>query len=258
VFVGVNGTRLYYTDTGGEIPLIGIHGGMGIDGGTLRVPPILDLANVGVRVIIPDQRGHGQSVSDDQNAFTHAQWVEDIRELAARLNLQQFALLGHSYGGFLALEFAIRWPELLTHLILIGTSAGPRTVQVTNHGSDDALRAHFGERWPGFFVGTDKHWALFETLHFSAGPYNISLERELPRYDVRARVGAVIAPTILVVGAGDWYLPDMEWLARNLPSASLCVIPDAGHLVFLERPQEFTRVVAQFLTGPLRMPASAG
>ena len=127
MFVEVNGTRLYYTDTGGDIPLIGIHGGMGIDGGTLRVPPMLTLADHGVRVVIPDQRGHGQSTSKDVNALSHAQWIDDIRELAARLDLEAIALLGHSYGGFLALEFATRWLNRSTHLILVGTSAGPRT-----------------------------------------------------------------------------------------------------------------------------------
>src|SRR5689334_6935799 len=101
---------------------------MGIDGGTLRVPPILALADHGVRVIVPDQRGHGRSSADEINKLSHATWVADLRALADELSLQRFALLGHSYGGFLALEFASRWPDRLTHLILVGTSAGPRKV----------------------------------------------------------------------------------------------------------------------------------
>jgi hypothetical protein len=100
VFAGFSGNRLYCTDTIGEIPLIGIHGGMGIDGGTLRVQPILGLADYGVRVIIPDERGHGQSASDDQNALTHSQWIEDLRDLAAELNLGRFALLGLRTAAF--------------------------------------------------------------------------------------------------------------------------------------------------------------
>jgi pimeloyl-ACP methyl ester carboxylesterase len=54
-------SRLAYSDVGGGVPLVCLHGGMGIDGNTLRVPGILDLADHGVRVVIPDQRGHGQS-----------------------------------------------------------------------------------------------------------------------------------------------------------------------------------------------------
>jgi proline iminopeptidase len=248
VFVEVNGTRLYYTDTGGDIPLIGIHGGMGIDGGTLRVPPMLTLADHGVRVIIPDQRGHGQSTSKDVNALSHAQWIDDIRDLAARLNLERFALFGHSYGGFLALEFATRWPELLTHLILVGTSAGPRNVQAPPVSSDAALKALFAERWPRFFARGDKHWELLEAVRFDADAYNAAYQRELPRYDVRSQIAAVTVPALLIVGADDWYLPEMEWLAHHLPSASLFVIPDGGHFVFLEEPDEFTRIVAEFLT----------
>jgi proline iminopeptidase len=248
VFADLDGTRLYYTDTGGDIALLGIHGGMGIDGGTLRVQPILALADYGIRVIIPDQRGHGRSLAGDVNALSHTQWTEDVRKLAVRLGLSRFALLGHSYGGFLALEFATRWPELLTHLILIGTSAGPRQVAAAHIDSDADLKAHFRERWSEFFVGTNKHWEVFQELHFSVDAYNAAFQRELPKYDVRDRIGAIAAPTLLLSGEADWYLPEMHWLAQHLPSGSLCIIPGAGHFMFLEKPGEFTRMVAEFLT----------
>jgi pimeloyl-ACP methyl ester carboxylesterase len=158
-------------------------------------------------------------------------------------------MLGHSYGGFLALEFATRWPELLTHLVLIGTSAGPRDVRSEYLPSDRALKAHFQERWPDFFAGASKHWPLFEELHFSVEAYNAAFQRELRNYDVRDRVGAFSIPTLLIAGEADWYVPEMQWLARHLSSASLHVIPDAGHFVFLEKPDVFTRIVAEFLTG---------
>ena len=111
----VNGIRLTYSDSGCGIPLLCLHGGMGVDAATLRVPGILDLAKLGVRVIIPDQRGHGQSDRSSQSECSHCTWAVDAHELAGSLRLSRFALLGHSYGGFLALEYARRWPESLTH-----------------------------------------------------------------------------------------------------------------------------------------------
>jgi proline iminopeptidase len=248
----VNGIQLYWTDTGGRIPLIAVHGGMGIDGGSLRVPAVLGLADHGVRVVVPDQRGHGRSAASDPQQLTHAQWADDLRGLAIQLKLDRAALLGHSYGGFLALEFAVRWPDLLTHLVLVGTSAGPRNASRETFSTDHELRAHFRSRWPGFFAGTDKHWPLFDELHFSAAAYNAAFERELPKYNVRRHIPSLTVPTLLVCGAHDWYLADMQWLAGHLPSASLAVVPDAGHFVFLEQQEEFTRLVSAFLS---RQPA---
>src|SRR5438093_9766678 len=57
----VNGVRLSYSDIGHGIPIDCLHGGMGVDAASLHVPGILDLAQLGIRLIVPDQRGHGES-----------------------------------------------------------------------------------------------------------------------------------------------------------------------------------------------------
>src|SRR5438128_124960 len=99
----VNGVQLSYSDVGHGVPLLCLHGGMGVDGSSLHVPGILDLAEMGVRLIIPDLRGHGQSARTCQSDYTHSMWTADTHDLAQGLGLETFALLGHSYGGFLAL-----------------------------------------------------------------------------------------------------------------------------------------------------------
>lgn len=243
----INGVRLFYSDTGGDVPLLCLHGGMGIDGRTLRVPGILDLATFGVRVVIPDQRGHGASARGVDSEFTHAMWAGDARALAASLGLRTFALLGHSYGGFLALECAVRWPESLTHLILVGTSAGPVSAPFTPFGTDAELQAHFRAIWPRFFSGSNKYWSVFDSAQFSVGPYNAAFARELPAYDLRDRLSALHVPTLLVVGHDDPYLSHMMSLAERLPDAELCVLDGIGHLPFLEGAHEFTSTVRAFL-----------
>ena len=239
--------RLAYTEVGSGAPLLCLHGGMGIDGASLRVPGILDLAAHGVHVIVPDQRGHGDSDRSDPARYSHDTWVSDARAFAMGLDLDRFALLGHSYGGFLALEYALRWPESLTHLILVGTSAGPVQASPAGVTNDGELRERFRSVWPRFFAGGDKHWPLFESLRFSADPYNAAFTRELPRYDVRARMASVHTPALLIVGSGDPYRPHMEWLADAMPSATLRVMPHAGHFPFVEQQRAFTRDVAAFL-----------
>ena len=243
----VNGVALSYTDVGVGTPLLCLHGGMGIDSASLRVPGILRLVDRGARLLIPDQRGHGASASEDPAHYSHAAWVDDARGLLAHLGITRSALLGHSYGGFLALEFALCWPDLLTHLVLVGTSAGPVAAPATAVGSNEELREGFRAMWPRYFSGADKHWPLFDTLVFSAPAFNAAFTSELPRYDVRARVGSIRIPALLVVGADDWYRRDMEWLADQMPDATLCALDGAGHFPFVEAEDRFVDVVAGFL-----------
>jgi len=243
----VNGVRLTYSDTGRGVPLLCLHGGMGVDAGALRVPGILDLAKFGVRVIIPDQRGHGKSERSSPSEYSHRTWILDAHDLAGSLGLSRFALLGHSYGGFLALEYAMRWPESLTHLVLVATSAGPVSVRATHVSTDADLREHFRNVWPRFFVREDKHWPLFETLQFSADAYTAAFTHELPRYDLRRQVPGLDMPTLLIVGSGDPYCADMEWLAEHIPTATLYALAGVGHFPFVEAAEQFTQRVAAFI-----------
>jgi proline iminopeptidase len=243
----VNGTRLAYSDIGSGVPLLCLHGGMGIDAGSLRVPGILDLARHGIRLIIPDQRGHGESSSGKDAEYTHGTWAADARGLAQHLGLPRFALLGHSYGGFLALEYAARWPRSLTHLILVATSAGPVRVRADVFPGEVELREYFREAWPRFFQGEDKHWEVFDASKFSAEAYNAAFTRELPAYDLRNHAADIDVPMLLIVGKQDAYLPHMEWLAKHARKSMLCVLEDVGHFPFLESPEEFQMAVVSFL-----------
>jgi|SRR5688572_11112117 len=148
--IAVNGVRLAYSDIGNGVPLICLHGGMGIDANSLRVPGILELARRGIRLVIPDQRGHGRSSHSTPVTYTHDIWASDIHSLGRALELQPFALLGHSYGGFVALEYAKRWPESLTHLVLVSTKAGGvvSTDSIRTPSSDFPNQKRPRIRWP--------------------------------------------------------------------------------------------------------------
>jgi proline iminopeptidase len=243
----INDIQMAYTDTGSGTPLICLHGGMGIDSFTLRVPGILDLENRGIRLIIPDQRGHGLSTHSISIDYTHKTWAADIHALTRYLGLSRFALLGHSYGGFLALEYAVRWPQTFTHLVLVSTSAGPVHASQQTYNSDDDLREHFEEVWPNFFSGPDKHWEVFEQAQFSADTYNAAFTRELPKYNLRYKVVELDIPMLLIVGRDDWYLEPMRWLAENCQDTTLRIFEEVGHFPFIEAAVEFRSTIAKFL-----------
>jgi len=251
----IDGATLSYSDIGDGAPLLCLHGGMGVDGQTLHVPGILDLSNRGIRLIIPDQRGHGRSSRSSESEYTHAIWAADVRSLARQVDLPQFALLGHSYGGFIALEYAVRWPESLTHLVLVATSAGPVSARSASVTTDGELREYFRGLWPLFFVGENKHMELFERVGFSAVPYNAAFKRELPAYDLRERVRNLRLPMLLIVGSTDPYRAHMEWLAENTSSATLCVLDDVGHFPYIEAAPDFIRRVISFLHGHVQSAA---
>jgi proline iminopeptidase len=247
--VEINGVRLAYTDSGNGIPLMCLHGGMGIDGYALRVPGILDLAAHGVRVIIPDQRGHGDSDRSDPSLYTRETWADDAHALIERLGATPCALLGYSYGGFIALDYALRWPGTLTKLVLVATSAGPVQSESQAFASERDLRRFFRGIWPRLFAGEERHWDLFESAKFSVDAYNAAFLNDLPRYDARARIREFDLPALLIVGRHDPYLRDMEWLANAMPRAELRVMEDTGHFPFVEKAADFTGAVLTFLTG---------
>lgn len=238
---------LAYSRNGSGKPLLCLHGGMGVDSASLLVPGILGVGQRGCEVVTFDQRGHGGSSEVDLAEYTHELWSSDAFELACHLRWRQFVLLGHSYGGFIALEYALRWPHTLSHLILVSTSAGPVNAVAPTLSSDEDVRKFFAQRWPQFFATADKHWDLFEQLRFSATPFNAAFARELPAYDLRSRVRKISMPVLLLVGDNDHYCSDMEWLAGELPNASIHIFRNVGHFPFVEAPDEFLDIVAEFL-----------
>ena len=234
--------------SGAGRPLLCLHGGPGIDSSSIRVPGILGLADFGLQVVLFDQRGHGRSSALPNEGYTHERWALDVRELTAFFHWSTYALLGHSYGGFIALEHAIRWPEAVTYLVLIGTSAGPVSVPFPPVSSAEALRQLMRRQWPDMFAGADKHWPVFDQLQFTPSPFNAAFQRELPRYDLRGKVGTLTMPVLLVVGEHDWYREPMQWLADHLPRSELHVLSGVRHVPFLEAPEEFLESVRGFFT----------
>jgi proline iminopeptidase len=243
----IKNAELAYTREGTGVPLMCLHGGMGIDSASLRVHGIMELAQRGCELVIFDQRGHGNSSELAPSNYTNELWATDAFHMAHHFGWRKFAILGHSYGGFIALEYAIRWPQMLSHLVLVATSAGPVVAAPAVCSTDQELRGYFARRWPEFFAGSDKHWEVFEELGFSLPPYNAAFARQLPGYDLRSKMRMITVPTLLIVGSEDHYKPDMEWLARELPNASLHVLPNAGHFPFIEAPEAFLQTVSAFL-----------
>src|ERR1700709_1259524 len=106
----VNGTELYYTTMGQGRPVMFMDAGLGIDN-TLFLPWMEPLADE-FQLIFYDHRGNGRSERPASlEGVTHATWAADADALRQYLGLEKMVLVGHSYGGFLCMEYALRYQQ---------------------------------------------------------------------------------------------------------------------------------------------------
>lgn len=117
----VNRATLKYEIFGTGVPVIVLHGGPGI-GYRYLLPELSDSLSVSTKLILYDQRASGQSTgSRTPELLTISSFVDDLRQLYAALRISRAILLGHSFGGLLAMKFGIQNPDLVTGLILVDT-----------------------------------------------------------------------------------------------------------------------------------------
>jgi proline iminopeptidase len=126
-YVDANGVLIYYTELGQGSPLVILHGGPGASHDYL-LPWLLPLARTN-RVIFIDERGSGRSERlADVHQYTNENMVEDVEAIRSVLDLGKISVLGHSCGGVLALGYALKYQENLTHLLLSSTFASTKAM----------------------------------------------------------------------------------------------------------------------------------
>jgi proline iminopeptidase len=244
-----------------------VHGGPGFDHTYLR--PWLDPLGEGVRVIFVDLRSHGQSRREPPETFRTATVVADLEALRQRLGLERWVLLGHSFGGFMALSYAVQHPERVASLVLVTTAAdtwslGDTGRRLRQAGGDGLLRAwrtvtfDDAEFWearrailPFMFATPDpaRAAAVFAGVRPSAGPNAFWFKREAARYDVRAQLANLRMPGLVMTGQYDLFMPSAagEALAGALPKGRLRHFAHSGHLPFVEEQGLFIEAVRAHL-----------
>src|SRR5436309_15050531 len=116
-----NGAELFYLEVGKGVPCLVMHGGLGVDHTQFRdgLDPLGDV----LRLVYYDHRCNGRSGRPPIETLTLEQLADDADALRSHLGYERVAVLGHSYGGCLALQYALRHPRHLSHLVLVGTTA---------------------------------------------------------------------------------------------------------------------------------------
>lgn len=260
----INGFRLFYESRGAGEPLVLIPG---FAAGAWTWFEQTDELSKTFRVITFDPRGVSRSGLDGNlNGTISLETIAaDIAGLLDFLEIEKAHILGVSFGGFVAQEFALRFPERLKKLVLACTSFGG-----ANHVAADL------EVLAAFVAADDlnKHERVRRfmipafTPEFAAARADViekvcrlRAENVVPEkvysqqmtsavtFDAERRVSEIRAETLVLTGDRDVVVPpqNSENLAKAIPNATLKIIENASHMFFIENAAEFNRIVTDFL-----------
>lgn len=271
--VTVNGARIALEVHGADTaraPVVVLHGAPGIATCAQSLAAFGHLAATR-RVVVYDAVGSGRSerVAD----LSNERWVADVEAVRDHLGADRIVLAGISYGGFLALQYAVGHPHRLAGLLLCGTSAhgalaDPARDEVRRRGlpidpglldryldghvHDDAdLCRGWSALLPLYRRGPRAANAGLAPALVNAVAHNYAMGPGRHGHDVRTRLGAITCPTLVTAGARDWIIPVARAgeLAAGITGARLETFDRAGHSPFLDDPARFRQVTAEFVGG---------
>ena len=203
-----------------------------------------------VEVILIDLPGHG--VASGVPPQTIEEKRDMIRQALEELKVGPCHLVGHSMGGAISMSFALHYPDLLKGLILVATGARLRVLPeildtILNDKAGAArqiMELAFGEKTAPMMVQA----AIDEIMKADAQViYNDFMSCE--RFDLVGALGGIETPTLIIGGTEDRLAPVRysKYLCREIRGSKLVLIPDAGHMVPLEKPAEVNRAIKEFI-----------
>ena len=258
----INDVNLYYECYGKGDPLMLI-AGLASDSQSWE-PIVADLAKQYL-VILPDNRGAGRTLP--QEAKTSIQHIaDDCIALLEHLKLPSATLLGHSMGGLVTMDCAIRYPKYVSKLILAATSAvNSERNGALFHDWNSYLKAGMEpEQWfrnmfywifsKRFFENKE---ALNAAVQFAVNyPYpqsKIAFENQIKaieEFNCQQKLPAIKAETLIICGKEDLLFPFEESIEilQAIPRTSISIIEDAAHSIHMEKPESFVECISGFLS----------
>ena len=250
--------RLHYAESGNPAgpAILFLHGWPDSWFSYSRVLPLLPDR---YRALVPDQRGFGES--------DRPEWGYGIPDLAAdaaafldEVDVTRAAIVGHSFGTFVARRVAEAYPERVTHLVLIGSAFSPvnpvtREVQASLRDLPEPVTLAFAREFQSGTIHLPLPPEFFERLLSESVKLPARLWRAtfagLLSFDDARELGRIAAPTLLLWGDHDALFSrgEQERLAKAIPNARLRVYPDTGHCPNWERPELVAADLIAFLHG---------
>jgi proline iminopeptidase len=275
--VEVDDTRLFVAERGsGSIPLFVLHGGPGLDHTMFGAH--LDGLGASCRLLFVDLRSQGRSDPAPRATWTLARLAADVDALATRLELERYAVLGHSFGAFVALQHAVDFaqrpvasiisagvpaasyleavdenlarfePELLREQVTASWAreADASTPEECRKILSDQLPFHFRDPLD---PRIDAMRAGLEEMVFAPKVLRAAAREGYGDIDVEARLGEVTHPVLVLAGRHDraCTVAAAEAIATGIPGAELRVFENSAHMMFIEEQADYVAAVHDFL-----------
>lgn len=247
-----NEIELYYKEEGKGSPIVFIHGWM--DDHSVWDSQI-EYFSKNHRVIAYDQRGHGRS-DKPKKGYSIETLSDDLYNVTQKLNIRQFALVGHSLGGMAAMVFALEHPEKVSKLVLVSTYAKSATssrimLWVLIHALPYSIFADGSIDFKYYKPSKQiKSEAIDITLRTPKYAARECLKEFCTNYDIRDRVSGIKVPTLIIVGDKDTSTPVVmsRYLRREIEGSKLAIIPDCKHMPMIDRADMVNEAIGEFLS----------
>lgn len=270
-------------DEPGKLPLLCLHGGPGAAHDYLE--SLEAMAGTGRRVIFYDQLGCGRSAIPESKpeTWTVELYIEEVNVVRQALELNRLHLLGQSWGGMLAMQYALTQPEGLVSLIVASSPASmrqwvaeanrlrdqlPPEVQQTLLRHEEAGTTNSPEYEEAMMVFYRRHVCRVdpmpeyvtrtfdqlsrnpEVYHTMNGPSEFHVIGTLKDWDIVAQLGEISVPTLITSGRYDEATPTIaETVHKGIPNARWVVFEQSSHMPHAEESERYMQVLDEFLTG---------
>jgi proline iminopeptidase len=275
--MSIRGISLNVKVMGKGYPMVLMHGGPGLDYKTmLPLKPLKDQFTL----VFYDHRCNGRSTGAEVTTMTMDNLTADADTLRQALGFDKWVVFGHSFGGNVALEYALRYPQSLSRLILMDSGGDQWWV---NHNAmdilaqrgfspstvEDACRFYNGQITPREFMtiflkinraysygNSFDLWTMIQGLVLGYIPKMrpeaciFGYSQVLNGWSVMDRLGEIKVPTLVIAGSYDFLFPPehQKQLATGIPNARLVLIERAGHNPDMERPAETLKAIRDFIS----------
>ncbi len=248
-----------------------VHGGPGGDHTSYKAG-LSDLSQK-MQLVYFDHRGQGRSARGPKETYTLENNVEDMEALRQYLGLDKIIVIGSSYGGMVALSYAIKYPQNLSHLIVIATAPDYRFLEkakkfIAEKGTDEQKK--YAELlWAGNFKDEAELKTYFQVMAplysvtynpeaknqsdnrtiYSVDAINQAFGGFLRTYNILDRLHKITAPTLVIAGRHDWICPPefSEEIAAAIPNSDLRIFENSGHLIRVDEPQALKDAITGFI-----------
>jgi proline iminopeptidase len=275
--VVLNGVNIHYTVQGSGPAMIAHSGGPGMDARSWD-----DFAKIDnfLTIVMIHPRGSGLSGPAAGDAYLLPDYASDVEALRIHLGLDKPIVMGWSHGGMVAMQFAFTYPDSLSKLILVDTSAyfgeflsdvegavqefknepwfekslaALKAEWAGEYQTDEDMARLWAEEMKFYFKQFDARAEAYhgrtKDLPVHVPPLKTFNDKEAATMDLRPQLKNISVPTLVIVGRHDFItnVAMAEEMIKHIPNARLKIFEDSGHFALVEEPAKFYRVIKEFV-----------